>query len=344
MDQPLTPFGDAVAGALGAATAAIITYPLDMSKTRIQAGLLEKEVTVRGQDGKPRKVKISPNIFKGVLEVVKRDGIPALYSGVVASTMNTLSLQFSYFFFYSSIRTFWLERLTKKTPPGVRVVIGTASELIIGALAAAVAQVFTIPVSVIATRQQLRPRKTREVEKAAQASAAVGAPGQAPVKRGGVKEEEDDEDYSFLGVGKKIIKQDGPTGLWRGLKPSLLLVVNPSLTYGVFERIKSLILTATPDGKMTPWQSFFVGALSKSLATIVTFPYILAKLILQSERPPEKGAIGLLARIAREKGIKGWYQGMEAQLIKAVITQAFLFTARDYFTDTAKLMMNKRKA
>lgn len=62
-----------------------------MSKTRIQAGLLEREVTVRGQDGKPKKVKISPNIFKGVLEVVKRDGIPALYSGVVASTMNTLS-------------------------------------------------------------------------------------------------------------------------------------------------------------------------------------------------------------------------------------------------------------
>lgn len=248
-------------------------------------------------------------------------------------------LQFSYFFFYSSIRTFWLQRLTKKTPPGVRVVIGTASELIIGALAAAVAQVFTIPVSVIATRQQLRPRKTKAAAKQAQASAAVGAPAQAPAKGAAV---EDDEDYSFLGVGKKIVKQDGITGLWRGLKPSLLLVVNPSLTYGVFERVKSLLLASNATAKLSPWQSFFVGALSKSLATIVTFPYILAKLILQSERPPEKGAIPLLARIAREKGIKGWYQGMEAQLIKAVITQAFLFTARDYFTDSAKVLMNRR--
>lgn len=61
-----------------------------------------------------------------------------------------------------------------------------------GAIAGDLAQIFTIPVNVIATRQQI-----------------------------GVQD--GDTDTDFVSVGKQIIKEDGITGLWRGLKPSLVL-------------------------------------------------------------------------------------------------------------------------
>ena len=81
-------------------------------------------------------------------------------------------------------------------------------------------------------------------------------------------------DDSFLAVGKEIVDKEGVTGLWLGLKPSLVLTVNPAITYGVFERVKSLLLLAKESVggqlRLTPWQSFLVGALSKTLATIVS--------------------------------------------------------------------------
>ena len=122
----------------------------------------------------------------------------------------------------------------------------------LGAVAGALAQIFTIPVSVIATRQQVgRPERSKSLD-----------------------EEVDD---SFLGVAREIVQEEGITGLWLGLKPGLVLTVNPAITYGVFERVKSLILLARGDSstKMGPWLSFLVGALSKTLATIVSLSLLL---------------------------------------------------------------------
>ena len=66
------------------------------------------------------------------------------------------------------------------------------------------------------------------------------------------------------------------TGLWLGLRPGLVLTVNPAITYGMFERVKSLLLTARGEtnmnAKLSPWMAFTVGAISKALATVVRAP------------------------------------------------------------------------
>ena len=126
--------------------------------------------------------------------------------------------------------------------------LSTATELFLGAVAGALAQIFTIPVSVIATRQQVGhisgpPRSTES------------------------------PDESFMTVAREIVEEEGITGLWSGLRPGLVLTVNPAITYGMFERVKSLVLLARgkfgSNAKMSPLLAFLVGALSKTLATIV---------------------------------------------------------------------------
>jgi len=122
----------------------------------------------------------------------------------------------------------------------------------LGAVAGALAQIFTIPVSVIATRQQVgRPEKSNDSD---------------------ASEDETPMDDSFMGVAREIIEEEGVTGLWLGLKPGLVLTVNPAITYGAFERVKSLVLMAQGNitTKMSPWLSFIIGALSKTLATVVS--------------------------------------------------------------------------
>jgi len=175
-----------------------------------------------------------------------------------------------------------------------------------------------------------------------------------------ISEEVDD---SFLGVAREIVAEEGVTGLWLGLKPGLVLTVNPAITYGVFERVKSLILLARGDlsTKMGPWLSFLVGALSKTLATIVTYPYIMAKVRIQARSADSEdsvdseskskspsyhhqhsrhvGALDILARVWKREGFVGWYQGMQAQIIKAVLSQALLFMSKEQFEHWALAIM-----
>jgi hypothetical protein len=190
-----------------------------------------------------------------------------------------------YFFFYSFVRSNYIKRVTKagEKPKA----LSTAVELILGAVAGAFAQIFTIPVSVIATRQQIghsvtvnskinpsnpsiattsttstKPSTSHQVTFAevVRESSATTASSEGEFVR----------DASFLAVARDIIREDGVTGLWLGIHSSLVLTVNPAITYGVFERIKSITTLGDQTIKLGPWYSFFLGALSKSLATVVS--------------------------------------------------------------------------
>lgn len=76
---------------------------------------------------------------------------------------------------------------------------------------------------------------------------------------------------------------------------------------------------------MTPGRAFILGALSKTIATIVTFPYILAKVRLQAKYSDDESDVGskavshrkkerytsaldVLSQIYATKGFTGWYQ------------------------------------
>ena len=261
--------------------------------------------------------------------------------------------EYAYFFFYSFVRGAYIKR---RTPPGGKTpALSTAAELLLGALAGALAQIFTIPVSVIATRQQVGSTK-RTVKKRVvvpQANGAANGNGNAPTEKQEEGEsvekwieEEEYVDNSFWGVGREIVQEEGVTGLWLGIRPGLVLTVNPAITYGVFERIKSVLLlaqekaaaaaasaaTAPSNGKLTPGMNFLVGALSKTLATVVTYPYIMAKVRIQARgsdtqmakeeglpAPPHHahhhsanlkhpGALDLLRVVYKREGFSGWYQ------------------------------------
>lgn len=144
--------------------------------------------------------------------------------------------------------------------------LSTSLELLLGALAGALAQVFTIPVAVIATRQQLHEHDG-------------DLPGAHHAKT-----------PSMLETAKEIVEENGLSGLWTGLKPSLILCANPAITYGVFERLKAAVLASMEGGvagntSIGPGWSFLLGTTSKTLATIVTYPYIFAKVRLQAKAP-----------------------------------------------------------
>jgi solute carrier family 25 (peroxisomal adenine nucleotide transporter), member 17 len=223
-------------------------------------------------------------------KIVKQDGILGLYTGIFGGLVGVASTNFAYFYWYTLVRDAYKRR------KGIDGPLSTAMELVLGAVAGALAQIFTIPVSVCTTRQQTQ----------------IGG-----------------ERKGLIATAKEVVSEDGITGLWRGLKPSLVLVVNPAITYGLFERFKDVMYPNT--SRLTPGQSFFVGAASKTVATIVTYPYIMAKVRMQFKPPsPPKsssaeggvvaephegsefdrhdGAVQILRKIYKKSGFLGWYQ------------------------------------
>ncbi|KAH7868373.1 mitochondrial carrier [Lentinula edodes] len=327
--QTLTPLAAALAGALGACFSTAVVYPLDVAKTRIQA--LPKS---KGKD--------DSSMFALIIRIFRKEGLLALYSGFGATMLNTFSMQYAYFFFYSFVRNSYISRITRKLPKGSKApALSTAAELLLGAAAGALAQIFTIPVSVIATRQQV---------------GRVTKPSSITLPSNASEVSELNADDSFMAVAREIVEEEGVAGLWLGIKPGLVLTVNPAITYGMYERVKSLLLLAKAKGgssdKMTAWQSFVVGSLSKTLATIVTYPYIMAKVRIQARSadihdddpkdipPPHTyhhsgskhpGALDVLGKVFKREGFFGWYQGMEAQIVKAVLSQALLFMSKEQF-------------
>ncbi|KAL7419357.1 hypothetical protein Q5752_006195 [Cryptotrichosporon argae] len=377
MAQPLTPLGSALAGALGAVFSNAVVYPLDTVKTRLQA-LPPSELAaitapprpsieqhagalklVRALQARSRRWAM----LSMLVSIVRTEGLAGAFKGFGANMINTFSQQFAYFFFHTFLRTSAL----KRSPT-----LSTSAELALGALAGALAQVFTIPVAVIATRQQLFTSSTAR------------APG-------------------LLETARDVVAEGGPTALWTGLRPGLVLTANPAITYGLFERGKrALLARRSPAAKLGVAEAFWLGVAAKTLATVVTYPYIFAKVRLQakstkaspppstaageapappdpaapasyaaiaahppasesavvagvtdssaevlstpaqpddSPRKSEKGALALLRHVYREHGMKGWYQGMEAQIVKAVLCQGILFVSKDQFESYASTLL-----
>ena len=151
-----------------------------------------------------------------IRKIVDDEGLEGLYSGINGSLIGVASTNFAYFYWYSVVRTLYLSSQRIPKPPN------TAIELSLGAVAGAFAQVFTIPVSVITTRQQTQPKGDKK---------------------------------SLIDTGREVVYgEDGWSGLWRGLKASLVLVVNPAITYGAYQRLRELFFAGKTN--LRPWESF----------------------------------------------------------------------------------------
>lgn len=187
---------------------------LTNSSNRVKTRLQVQEKRKPGEPSDPSAPHYA-STWDAITKIAAEDGPSGLYAGMSGSLLGVASTNFAYFYWYSVVRSFYLKSARTAAPPS------TAIELSLGAVAGALAQLFTIPVAVVTTRQQTQNK---------------------------------DERRGMLETAREVIEgEDGVTGLWRGLKASLVLVVNPSITYGAYERLKPLLFPGTV---LSPWQAF----------------------------------------------------------------------------------------
>ncbi|CAI8504196.1 hypothetical protein ACO0OL_003279 [Hanseniaspora opuntiae] len=147
------------------------------------------------------------------------------------------------------------------------------------------------------------------------------------------------KDQTLIGTIKEIIRDDGVMALFKGLKPALILVLNPVIQYSIFEQMKNLIYVSRED--ITPRMSFVLGAVSKIIATVLTYPTITVK--TQSHLQKDQSVIGMLRKIIEEDGFLGLFKGLKPKIIQSVLTSAFLFYFKQKIMDVLKILLKIKR-
>lgn len=337
----LSPLEKAASGAMASVIANTLVYPLDLSKTIIQTQVkkhtpnlvsseesdynsnAEDSVFVQRSKGDELKYKNTVDVLK---KIYAKKGVLGWYHGLLLSVLGTAAQNFSYFYWYTIVKRVFAQ-LTKKSEAHKHL---TPVELFLGALAAAISQMFTMPIGVITTQQQT-----------------------------------DKQQRSLYKLAKEIYVHEGITGFWKGLRVSLVLCINPSITYGSYERLKQILFGDKEF--LGPLESFSIGMLAKSMATLATQPLIVSKAMLQKKQHKKlegeqaKGKIVLdheddeedlkfdsfthcLAHLWKTEKLRGLYKGVAPQLLKGVIVQGLLFMFKDQIDMLFLLLLKMIKA
>uniref|UniRef100_A0AAV1TPH7 Mitochondrial carrier n=1 Tax=Peronospora matthiolae TaxID=2874970 RepID=A0AAV1TPH7_9STRA len=325
-------FVDASAGAMGALFAAVLLYPLDVVKTRRQVDFSDDKEANASLDAKVQvkalasRKKKAHNSMVAVWLIYRHEGVEGLFTGLSSKIVHTLLSNFAYFYWYSVLKTAVEKHLKKPLTTGM--------SLLIASTAGAFNMIMTLPLEMINTRAQIRPTDTD--------------------KRHAV-DDKTMKKYNMWGIARDIYAENGLTSFWKGFVPSLVLVSNPSINYTIFDRLKSqlqLSKMAVSKSKrassLTALEAFVLAAIAKAVATILTYPVIRAKVLMQAQKEPiaerqkdpsshHHGSVGssmiqVLKRIGELEGFSGYYKGCPAQLVNTVLKSALLVMTKEEIT------------
>ncbi|XP_065333400.1 probable mitochondrial glutathione transporter SLC25A40 [Cloeon dipterum] len=322
----ITPLQQMAASTTGALVTSIIVTPLDVVKTRLQAqhkallsnkcylycnGLMDHLCPCNGNVQGPAAVSEmlkKPTHFNGTIDafvkISRAEGPLTLWSGLGPTLILALPATVIYFVTYEQVRN----RLrTWVSKPGD----GLAQQpvwvpLVSGGMARVWAASIVSPLEMLRTRMQAQKTSYLEGGRAL----------------------------------KLLVQQQGITGLWKGLGPTLLRDVPFSALYWLnYETLKLHFNQPVPTFKF----SLFAGALSGSIAAVITLPFDVVKTHQQIElgdkqiysNPPKSingrsSTLNVIKRIYSQSGVSGLFTGLVPRLVKVAPACAIMIATFEY--------------
>lgn len=306
----IPPLANAFSGALGGAVATLAVFPLDLITTRMQLQTAVKD------EPKSSTAAVSTKQYTGVVDaftkIYAKSGILGFYDGALSDTIATTAQAFFYFYAYEDLRSRRVNSIALKNNGRAPSTLGVGEELVIGSLAGIFAKFFICPLNNVVARQQ------------AAGLVQESLPAPATEKA----QQERNECKSAMHVVRAIYSERGITGFWSGYKATVLLSINPSLTYYFFQTLKSILLPRRLRDNPTSSQLFFLAAIAKTMATLITYPVILAKTRIQVKQRAQS-LFRILSSILAKDGIPGLYLGARSQILKGFFSQGITMMTKD---------------
>lgn len=270
----------------------------------------------------PAKTGEARSTMKVIKEIILGEGFQSLYRGLGPVLQSLCISNFVYFYTFHSLKAF--------TSGGDKKQQSALKDLMLGAIAGFINVFSTTPFWVVNTRCRMRDVA-------------------------GTSDEVNKYYSSLLSGLKYVAKTEGIKGLWSGTIPSLILVSNPSLQFMMYEMLKRNVMKFSGSTEISSLRYFFIGAIAKAFATVLTYPLQLVQTKQRhrskqesdpstSKQTQKFGMIQMMLDIIKNQGFRGLFRGMEAKILQTVLTAALMFTAYEKINNTVGMLLKKTPA
>jgi adenine nucleotide transporter 17 len=107
---------------------------------------------------------------------------------------------------------------------------------------------------------------------------------------------------------KLIYNEEGVRGFFKGLLPSLVLTVNPIISFIIYEWLKVRLVDAK--GNISGFNVIIMSSISKLVATLVTYPILTIKTLFQAnEKLSSDELLIKINNLLDKEGVSGLYKG-----------------------------------
>lgn len=238
----------------------------------------------------------------------REGGFAPFWAGVVTSACQSATEKALYFFAYTFLKNGYVG-ITGDTN------IGALSNLVLGCFAEWAHLPVTLPIDCVTTAIQT-----------------------------------DDQNRGAFVLLGNILSQKGVGGFYKGIEAYTVLCLKPAIQYTVYEQVKRVVLAArrvengarngsggagsgTGGGdSLTAPEAFFLGMFARVVATMLTYPYLRAKVMLQSTYGNAKVKPTIPRMIAdqlKAGGVWGLYQGIGPELTRGVFSAALMMMVKE---------------
>ncbi|KAF2666080.1 mitochondrial folate carrier protein Flx1, partial [Microthyrium microscopicum] len=227
-------------------------------------------------------------------DIVKHEGsYLALYRGLTPNLVGNSVSWALYFMWYGSIKT-WLQ-----TAQGQGKSLTSLDYFAASGTSGILTALLTNPIWVIKTRML---------------SSGRNSPGA----------------YSSMLHGvRHILKNEGLSGFWRGLVPSLFGISHGAVQFAAYEQLKNYRgrQFGGDQQRLSNWDYLTLSGLSKCFAGSVTYPFQVVRVRLQiyDADSAYRGTRDAVWQIWRNEGVRGFYKGLGPSLVRVLPSTCVTF-------------------
>lgn len=307
---------EVLSASIGGMLSASALYPLEVIKTKLQAanssptnGSTSHTDEEEGDD-KETPDTTTTSAWGLAKYMYRTQGLSSFYNGIGTSAIQSGTEKALYFFAYT-----WLKNIYYSTCKGSSssnshdTIMSPTTNLLLGCAAEWAHLPITLPMDCLTTRIQTSTSK----------SASTSS-------------------YALLCT----MLSEG--GMYKGIQAYVVLCLKPAIQYTVYEQVKHYYLTRIRNSNrkendnnknesLTSAQAFLLGIISRTISTIVVFPYIRAKVLLQQQQASTTTATTsiptLIANLVKNHGLSSIFQGLGPELTRGVLSTAFMMMAKE---------------
>eukprot|EP00934_Nitzschia_sp_Nitz4_P009399 Nitzschia sp. Nitz4//scaffold69_size99277//41416//42351//NITZ4_004630-RA/size99277-processed-gene-0.19-mRNA-1//1//CDS//3329556706//9389//frame0 len=245
----------------------------------------------------------------GMVEYAKRlyqkEGLQVYINGVETSAFQSAMEKAFYFFAYTALKNGHAALLQQISPVAASKPMNASTNLLLGCLADWCHLPITMPIDCLTTAIQTSKKQNA---------------------------------FALL---MTILKEGN---MYKGIQAYFVLCFKPALQYTVFEQVKAVMLKNRKDKTLSAGEAFLLGMFARSVSTVLTFPFLRAKVIMQTRKKaagddpnaPKPTILSLLGEIYSTDGVSGLFQGLGPEITRGAFSAALMMMIKEQISGGVK--------